>query len=203
MNEFVVIFANGEIRSDAYCKGLIRKSASIICADGGYRHAKRLGVEADVVIGDFDSLEEEIKEVPKISYPTDKDLTDTELAIEHALSKGAKEILLLGGVGSRIDHCLTNILLLSKYPGILRIQDQGYSLRATKEKTIIQGKTGDTISLIPLFETVEGLIGEGFKYPLSNLTLSAGSRGMSNALTQEEAWVDFERGTLLIAQCED
>ena len=114
-----VIFAGAEMNSISDIS--IDSDTFIICADGGYRHMKTLGLRADILIGDMDSVGEETEPDNVLRYPVRKDFTDGEIAVNYALEKGFSEIVMVGFVGTRMDHTLTNIFLLKK------IKEQGKS----------------------------------------------------------------------------
>ena len=82
----------------------------IIAADAGYKNALSLGVHPDILLGDLDSLD--TKDIPKdvelLQVPAEKDFTDTQLAVDTALKKGAAEIVIIGGLSGRLDHTLSN-----------------------------------------------------------------------------------------------
>ena len=108
-----VILSAGEIADDRFIAALVRPEDYVICADGGYRHAKRLGIRPDLVVGDFDSMEaEEYKDVRHIAYPPQKDDTDTMIAVRHGLERGCRDFLLLGCLGGRFDHSIANLAVL-------------------------------------------------------------------------------------------
>ena len=93
----------------------------VIAADGGYDYLIRLGLRADVVLGDFDSVtspdlwDDAICE--KLTYPPEKDDTDMMLAIKLGLSRGYREFAIYGGLGGRLDHTIANIQSLSYLAG--------------------------------------------------------------------------------------
>src|SRR3990167_2962187 len=113
-----VIFSNGKIGDINFYKKFINKNDKIICADGGLRFAKKLGIKPDILIGDFDSLKKSDfsglnkNKTKVLRFPKEKDKTDTQLALEYALSSGAGEIIMLGSLGGRVDHMLANIHIL-------------------------------------------------------------------------------------------
>jgi thiamine pyrophosphokinase len=83
----------------------------VIAADGGARHAARLGLTVDLWVGDGDSLDDahvaslEAAGVPIRRARTDKDETDAELALLAALERGPARITVLGALGGeRLDH---------------------------------------------------------------------------------------------------
>ncbi len=188
---------------------LKEKESFIIGADGGAAVAQELGILPHIVIGDGDSLDPqvrkhlEIMKVEFIDYPREKDKTDTQLALEYCISRGAKEVTILGAIGSRLDHSLANVflLVLAKEHGIkARIIDGAGELFLLKEESMmLQGRPGDYLSLLPLTEKVIGVSGEGLKYPLNRETLYLGhTRTISNELVSTQVRIEVEKGMLLI-----
>ena len=112
-----VVFANADITDYSFCTEYI-KDAVIICCDGGMRHAMKLGITPDYIVGDFDSVSSDVLEyyrsqnIELKQVPCRKDETDMELGINHAIEIGADDITLIGGIGSRMDHTLANVFLL-------------------------------------------------------------------------------------------
>ena len=114
------IISNGQMSNNDFYLNLFKEQRPdyVICADGGANHLKKLGIIPNTIIGDLDSISikdlEYYKnlEVEIIKYPTKKDETDTQLAIQYATTLPIKEIVLLGVIGDRIDHSLGNIYLM-------------------------------------------------------------------------------------------
>jgi thiamine pyrophosphokinase len=203
----VTIFANGEIEKDQID---LPQNSIIIAADGGARHCLHLGIHPEVVIGDFDSLTaEEIASLEArgsnlIHHPVDKDETDLELALNHALELGANQITLYGLLGGRWDMSFANLLLLAapKYAGIrflvLSGNTEAYLLRGGETLTI-RGQPGDTVSAVPLADAARGLTYEGLQWPLKEANLPFGTpRGVSNTLVSQEARVHLKQGILFV-----
>ncbi|HEY4721353.1 MAG TPA: thiamine diphosphokinase, partial [Anaerolineae bacterium] len=114
-----LIFANGDAPDERVIKRWLDAAALIIAADGGARNALSIGVMPQIVIGDLDSLHPadrlqlEQAQAQFIVYPAHKDYTDLELAIRHALERGATEIVIASALGGRWDQSLANMLLLT------------------------------------------------------------------------------------------
>ena len=86
----------------------------VIAADSGYETAKKLKLPVDVLIGDMDSIKAELpRGIETIKLPAEKDVTDTEAAVEVALEKGADTLCIVGGIGSRVDHTLASLGILA------------------------------------------------------------------------------------------
>ncbi|MFV0314498.1 MAG: thiamine diphosphokinase [Anaerotignum sp.] len=209
-----VIFAGAEISDYTFCKAYFEDTDMFICCDRGLHHAKALDIVPDYIVGDFDSVSEEVleyyktKNIPFFQYPTKKDQTDMQIGIELALEKGAKDVVLFGGIGSRFDHTLANAHLLL---GLLkkgiraRLVDKNNCVELIDKPTTIRGEIGDLVSTIPLSMVVRGLTLIGFEYPLQDrdLALDDEMLAVSNVLAKQEAQIRFTDGYLFVIRSRD
>jgi thiamine pyrophosphokinase len=203
-----IIFANGMLPDPVKARSLIKADDLILCADGGLLHAREVGVTPHAVIGDMDSLSKHAldgltqSDVQIQLFPSDKDKTDLELALEHAVELQANEILIVAALGKRMDHSLSNIhlLMMSALDGLdVRIDDGNEEIYVCKDERVIDGRQGDIISLLPLNGLAGGVRTDGLKWPLTNETLyPEGSRGISNIMLSERAFVSVAFGVLLV-----
>ncbi|MGL4642166.1 MAG: thiamine diphosphokinase [Cetobacterium sp.] len=198
------IFLNGEFsNSPDFYKSLNIDEKHLYCADGGSKKAIQLGLSPKEVWGDFDSLESEDFEYLKTQdiilniFNKDKDFTDGELLISYVSSLKYNEIIVIGGFGGRIDHTLTNINLIFKYPK-LKFVSEIEELFFVPQSFEIENKIGKTISFIPFSDKVTALTLKGFKYSLDKHTLNRGdSTCLSNIITQNKAFISYSEGKLL------
>lgn len=210
----IAVVSNGEIKHYPYIKTRIESYDYIICADGGAHHVYNMGLTPDLIVGDFDSVPNEVLahfkklKVEVRDFPPEKDLTDTHLAIDMALEKKPTYIGLFGATGNRMDHTLSNInhLLYIKQnhvEGIL-IDDYNEIFLANNEKTTIKGNQGDIVSFISISQKTEGITLEGFKYPLNDRTLHQGdSLCVSNVMAGSTAILYKTTGDLLVIKSRD
>ncbi len=205
----IVIFAGGVLRPGKAVDAAIAQADYVIAADGGAATALSYSCTPSIVVGDFDSLDPTLQEqlreqgIHLIQAAIEKNETDTELAVQVAIERGARAITLLGALGgARFDHTMANILLLAGFETIpIRIIDGPSScwLLRGPGHSIIQGHTGDLLSLLPLTSEATGVRTTDLYYPLHGETLYFGKpRGVSNVLTGESAGVSLQRGMLLI-----
>jgi len=204
----VAILAGGRLRPAPRLRERLRAARLLICADGGLRTARRLGLRPAVAVGDFDSVSRPLvawaraRGATVVRYPAEKDRTDTELALEYAVRAGAAEVELFGALGGRLDHLLANVALLlrARARGVsVRIVDGEVEAFLATARTPVAGKPGDLVSLLPLSAYVTGITTEGLKYPLHNACLRAGSTlGISNEVVASHPEVRMRRGHLLI-----
>ena len=204
----ILIFANGALPDIQKARALIHPDDIILCADGGTRHALALGVIPSLVIGDFDSLsdEERIKAEKAgakiVRYSHDKDETDLELAVRHAIDLKPSSIVVIAALGDRLDQTLCNIALLSDQRLALldvRLDDGLEEAFFCRSHCEVRGNKGDLVSLLPWAGAVEGIHTEGLKWPLQNETLyPEKTRGISNELLSGNATVSLTAGLLLV-----
>ncbi|MCL4268175.1 MAG: thiamine diphosphokinase [Anaerolineales bacterium] len=202
----IIIFANGNLPNLEKARGLIRPDDVILCADGGTRHAIALGLTPNVIIGDMDSLPENFQPSTFngefVLFPKDKNETDLELAIDHALTFNPNQILILAALGGRMDQTLANIALLSHASLItrhLKITDGVEEIFFCRDQVQIEGRSGDIVSLIPWQGEVTGVFTENLRWHLHHETLYPDkTRGISNEMTADVAAVSITSGLLLI-----
>lgn len=180
----------------------------VIAADDGATTALDFGLKPDLVIGDLDSLESSTRDrlagVPIEVYPREKDFTDGQLAIEHALKYEPSELLLVGFLGGpRLDQALANVLLL------LAVELPATLLDETNECTLVRPGTplewaveaDEVISLIPFGSDARGVTTRGLRWALNGARLRLGdTRGVSNEPTGDRASVAIEAGLLLVTR---
>lgn len=212
----VLILTGGSIEVDFLREHLSKKEYDIIiAADYGLMAADCLSLSLDHIVGDFDSVPQEILEkyrgkgTPIVTYPAEKDMTDTQIALELALASNPIEIDIIGATGSRLDHTFANIHLLMG-PLQQRISTHIFDSKNKiylKEGSFSLWKNeqfGDFVSLLPFSENVKGLTLKGFKYPLDHIIMKSGSSlGISNEIVDEEAKVEFLEGVLMVIESKD
>ena len=185
-------------------KSLCTSDDFIVCADSGYSFAKKAGLTPNLIIGDFDSLKEELPqntEVVKLN--THKDDTDTEHCVMECIRRGYKDFLLLGSMGGRTDHTFANIATLAflseyNYNGIAR--NNGEEIRILKEGSYeMNNKKGLIFSVFPYGCESVNVTYKGAEYMLNNKTLTYNvSRGISNVFVDDEAEITINRGRAIL-----
>jgi thiamine pyrophosphokinase len=158
------------------------KGARIIAADSGMMHAASLGLVPDLWVGDFDSAGSELtlqyREVPRETFPAEKDATDGDIAVEEAIRRGAREIILLGGLGGQTDHAAgllgQSIAIARKGVACLLTSGMEEAWPLIPGRTRAELAAGTRISIIP-FADMEGLGLTGVKWPLENRDVPLGS----------------------------
>jgi len=209
VNRYIII-ANGEIKDYSWHKLQLAADDVIVCADGGAKHALAMGIIPHVVLGDFDSLGEDVQEGLRgkpcrfFKFPEEKDMTDTELALRWCLDQGAEEICLLGALGTRMDHSLSNILLAARFGAKIKIINEHNEIALLTEEVLLEGSPGDRVSVIPISAEVRGIFTKGLKYILKDDILTIGtSRGISNEMVGTKAEIKIRQGMAVVIKAWD
>lgn len=208
----VVIVAGGTMTAELL--NLLDEEDYIIGADRGALFLISHGIIPDLSVGDFDSVSpEEYEAIQKGSKeimgcdPINKDLTDSELALDLALGLQPESILMTGVTGSRLDQTLAAIQMMTRAQQRqvnCTIVDTHNYITLTGSQAVVEDRGYTYVSLLPLTPEVTGITLEGFQYPLDNATLKLGqSLAVSNRLLGASGTVTIESGLLLILQSKD
>ena len=205
------IFLNGSPDSSGLIQHVVRRADLVVAADGGALYALNAGVVPDLVIGDMDSLGEElVREVEKRGaslerYPLRKDKMDGHLAVLAARKRGASAADFLCAMGGRLGALFAapHILLAAEKIGLRStvVADWGRMFVIEAGSRAVEGDPQDSVSIFPLSGPAAGVTLEGLEYPLENATLEPGDTlGFHNELIGNEARVSVGEGALLVVQ---
>lgn len=203
-----IIMANGQYGANAFYKRKFPEGDRIICADGGANYAYQLGWYPSAIVGDMDSILPEVREyftslgVPFTLLSCRKDETDTQAVLAMAQAMGATEIIMLGTLGGRLDHTLSNL-----YSGLDAIK-QGIKIThispavrvdLVNREFAVKGQKGDLVSILALTDETQGVTIEGFEYPLQNVCLrKSDPYAVSNVMTGTNGTVFVREGILAV-----
>ena len=189
---------------DCFFPSNFKKADFIIACDGGYIHAMKAGIVPDLLVSDFDSFNGNLNPSMEVMRAVpEKDDTDTLLALKEALHRGYDEIMIIGGLGGRMDHTLANLSLTAfaaEHGAICHLIDEHHQIFAIHNDSILV-KRGywKWISVFAADSEVRGVTLRGLKYPLQNAVLTnTFPIGVSNEFEENSAVVTAAQGTLLI-----
>ena len=219
-----VIVSGGMIQKD-FALDFIRslkekrkeKPLTLVAVDRGMDFFRETGLVPDLVDGDFDSISHDGREylnsltdTEVVQLVPEKDDTDTQSAMNLAIKKGAKNILILGATGGRLDHFMGNLglLTLGKENGVnVALADAQNYISLVESGTVLEKaeQFGKYVSFFPVAGGVDGLTLKGFKYPLNGFSLKATDSGLtvSNEIQEDQAEVIYEKGILMMIMSRD
>ena len=197
----------------AYIEGNINEllplnsSAFVICADGGYEIALSHSITPHVVIGDADSgkMSQLVNnsKTEFVYFKQEKDVSDTFLCVEYAISLGFNEIEIIGGIGGRLDHTISNIQTIAKFSSDsikLTMRDGANFITVVSDSSItIKKEENFSLSLFSFSDICSGITTTGLQYSLTNATLqNSYPLGLSNEFVENVATIEVKQGKLLV-----
>jgi thiamine pyrophosphokinase len=213
-----LIIANGRINNYHHIMRILKKEYGytedipVFAVDGGIKHCINMHVYPDLIIGDMDSVNIKLmeklsstkKEMKFVNASTDKDESDTQLAVDYLIKQNFKKIIIVGALGDRIDHTFANLVLLASphyEDAVVRIIDEHNEISVLKKSSNINGGKGKRISLFSLSPYTHFISTEGLKYSLKDeRLLFSPVRGLSNEFTEDTASIKIKKGILLIVR---
>lgn len=209
-----IVFVNGDWSDTAFSLASVSDSDLLVCVDGGANHCLAHGLSPDILIGDLDSLDSEVARSIQatnaecIEFPSKKNASDLELALQLLSERPITEVVLLGMSGGRTDHFLFNWQLAASayWPFALRIIDSSVDARLVNNQWPLTLTTHakeialeQTFSVIPLVEGAEGVDIVGAMYPLSKVILPlGGTLGLSNVVKDACLKVSVSEGVVMV-----
>ncbi|MEK7543602.1 MAG: thiamine diphosphokinase [Patescibacteria group bacterium] len=207
----ITIIGGGEL-SEKFISG-ISGADYVIGVDRGAYWLIKYNIIPDIAIGDFDSVNaSELRFIKQKSkrieeHPQKKDASDMELAVDHAITIGAKEVIIYGAVGDRLDHTLANVHLLERLhdKGVVGvIRDENNEVMVVENVLTIKKEARFRyVSVLAITETIEvSLI--GFAYNLTHTIIHRGQTlGISNEIRGNVATINVHRGKALFIRSRD
>ncbi len=207
-----LIISGGHVSHDLLLMLLKNNYDYVMAVDHGMDALWVLGYNPDVILGDFDSCNKNAidyfrrEQVLEIRFNAEKDMTDTELALEKMIEKGITSADMVGTTGTRLDHTLANLMMLFKYENRinLTVLDKNNRIFVAKKFMEINKEGYHYISLLPISNKVTNVNLSKVKYPLREATLlRESSYAVSNEMVNQVCQLTFEDGKMLVIQSKD
>lgn len=200
----VIILANGEFPKTEIPLKILENNEFLICCDGAINNLLETNIEPDLIIGDLDSINEElkIKYFDKIIKIDEQNTNDLTKAINWCVKNKVEEVEIIGATGKREDHTIANISLLVKYVELIKVKiitDYGVFTPITKT-TKFHSFKGQQVSIFALDNKLK-INSENLKYPLQDLQLKSWWMGTLNEVTDDEFTISFKnKGQIIVYQ---
>ncbi len=191
----------------------IQSADLVIGVDAGASWLLAQGIAPRVAVGDFDSvtprqlaqIKKEVKVV--LVHNPEKDATDLELAVEHAIEVKPIEITIYGGIGTRMDHTWAAIQLLQTIEShniYAQIVDNFNKINIVRHIVSLKPqKAFPYISIFSLTATSTVTL-RGFRYNVNHHKFTANSTlGVSNEIVGKLAKITTHSGKLLLVRSRD
>lgn len=217
MNKRAVIVSGGMLQEEFVSAKLRELEYDVLIGvDRGVEFLYRHQIKPNYIVGDFDSLSEEIVQFYRENtnvfirkFNPEKDFSDTEIAVHQALELNCEELILLGATGNRIDHVLANIQVLAipHRKGVhAEIIDENNRIYLIEHEAVLEKAKmyGKYFSVFPLDRCIEKFSIVGAKYPLHNHRLCPyDSLCVSNQAEEEQVKITFSEGIVILIEARE
>ena len=198
-----VIVGGADINNYDFIRDKLCADDYVVFCDSGLKHLEQLQVMPSLIVGDFDSHENPHLDVETIVLPCEKDDTDTVYAVKEAISRGFDNFLLIGVVGARLDHTLSNVSILLYLDSLGKkgcIMDDYSEMEIVSDEPVSICERYAFFSLLNITGCAKGITITGAKYPLIDGEISCEYQyGVSNeVLPGQVAVVSVKEGKLLL-----
>jgi len=180
-----VAFIGGEGPDSALVPSLVGTPEVVVAADSGLTAAENAGFRPDWIVGDMDSLTDlsRLDAYPPdrvLRYPSDKDYTDTELALRLLWNQGCDQVELVGGGGGRMDHLLALAALFDRKKSPDRWLSSREDVRLVRGTVNVRIPPESLVSVFPVGSGPWKAVSSGLRWPLDALSWHRGFYGVSN-----------------------
>lgn len=197
-----VIVANGSFPSNQIPLAILENAKTVIACDGAIKTLHERGIRPEAVIGDLDSIPDELRRLyaDRIHHVEDQEINDLSKSVRFAQANGHKEILILGATGLREDHTLGNISLLLDYATMFNrvemVSDYGIFTPLLRTTTL-PCNPGQQVSLFALYPEGE-ITTEGLRWTIQQRTLTSWWQGSLNEALEERFTITLTSGARII-----
>jgi len=167
---YTVIVADGTFPQHQIPLGYLKNAKRIICCDGSAQNLILAGMEPEAIVGDLDSLNDDLANrfSDRIFPDESQETNDLTKAVSWCCKMGYKDIVIVGATGKREDHTIGNISLLAeyiKYLNVIMVTDTGI-LQSFLESSQISSFPGQQVSIFSIDPETE-VTSHGLRYPLT------------------------------------
>lgn len=196
-----VIVADGSFPTHEIPLGYIKNAERIICCDGGTACLMDAGFTPNAIVGDLDSLDEELafRFADRIFISEEQETNDLTKAVMWCRERGFNNLVITGATGKREDHTIGNISLLAEYIAdvqVIMVTDTGYFI-PLKESTLIPSFTGQQVSVFPIDCETE-ITSYRLKYPLRNARITNWWQATLNESLEDNFRIEFNTGRVIV-----
>jgi len=200
-----LVFIGGMAPSADICAALAKNADLIIAADSGLIAAENAGVRPDFIAGDMDSLDDESRllKYPKeriFRFSAEKDLTDTELAVQILIEQGCSRIILAGGGGGRLSHIFAIKQLIEKEDFVTEWHTRDEKIYLLKHSSVLNlpVRKGGLVSVFPAGAPPFSASSKNLKWPLDGVKWDGAVTGISNIALADEISLRSNSGKFVI-----
>ncbi len=199
-----VILADGDFPKGKAALRVLRGAERIVCCDGAAASLLAAGFGPPAaVVGDLDSLPDDLhaKLAPVVVREAEQDDNDLAKAFRHCLSRGWRDLAVLGAAGGRSDHAIGNVSWLADFcdaaPDMAFFDDFGVFTAVRAPGGAVPTEKGMQVSFFS-FDPRQELTAEGVLYPVGGLKARRWHVATLNEATGDEVRLSFSGDPVLV-----
>ena len=209
--EFLLV-AGGR-RPDEKFFTVLSRGRKIFAVDKGIEICRDVNILPEILIGDFDSAESSAvnwaleNKIPIERHPVDKDLTDTQLALNLLKTNSSlfplpSSLIITGIFGGRFDHLFSNVFTCAAAKVATCLVDEReviFFVRGGESFTVKFFVRPMALSLLPITEICEGVTLKNVHWELNGATLRQNfPNAVSNRVEADTIKISATKGTLAV-----
>jgi thiamine pyrophosphokinase len=199
----IVIIADGTFPVHPIPLDYVYKAEKIVCCDGSADNTLLAGFTPDAIVGDMDSLSEELANrfADRLFPDDDQSTNDLTKAVAWCVNSGYKNLVIVGATGKREDHTVGNISLLAEYikdVNIIMLTDTGIFIPILKSSSLSSFR-GQQVSIFSIDPETE-ITSSGLKYPLEKTKIKNWWFATLNEALGDTFSLEFNNGRVIIFQ---
>jgi thiamine pyrophosphokinase len=198
---YTVIVADGNFPQHELPLGYLKNAKRVICCDGSTESLLLYGMVPDAIVGDLDSLNNELikRFSDRVFLDENQDTNDLTKAVTWCSEMGYKDIVIVGATGKREDHTLGNVSLLAEYikeVNVIMVTDTGI-FRPFLKSCEILSFPGQQVSIFSIDPSTE-VTSDGLRYPLTRTKITNWWFATLNEALGDSFYLEFNVGRLIV-----
>jgi thiamine pyrophosphokinase len=206
MNDFepgsyTAIVADGIFPQHDVPLNYLKNATRIVCCDGSASSLILAGYEPEAIVGDMDSLNDDLANrlADRIFRDESQDTNDLTKVVTWCRENNYRDIVIVGATGKREDHTLGNISLLTEYANdmnVIMVTDTGI-LRPVLSSADFSSFAGQQISIFSIDPETE-VTSNGLRYPLTKTKITNWWFATLNEALGDRFSLEFSTGRLIV-----
>jgi thiamine pyrophosphokinase len=201
LESYTVVVADGIFPQHKIPLEYLKNAKRIVCCDGSAQSLILAGRQPDVIVGDMDSLSEDLANrfADRLYLDESHDTNDLTKAVTWCHDKGYDDIVIVGATGKREDHTLGNISLLAEYVrnlNVIMVTDTGI-LHPFLKSFELFSFPGQQVSIFSIDPETE-VISQGLRYPLNRTKIKNWWFATLNEALGDSFSLEFNRGRVIV-----
>lgn len=201
LESYTVVVADGTFPQHKIPIKYLKNAKRIVCCDGSAQSLILSGIQPDAIVGDMDSLSEDLANrfADRLYLDKSQDTNDLTKAVTWCHDMGYNDLVIVGATGKREDHTLGNISLLAEYVrnlNVIMVTDTGI-LQPFLKSFAVSSFPGQQVSIFSIDPETE-VTSHGLRYPLKRTKITNWWFATLNEALGNSFSLEFNQGRVIV-----